>query len=219
MNNVVSFYIWYGLAVALLWLPPAALLSAVGSLAHPRLRPYAATGWLVSLGAAFCACWSIGPAMFAIPSKPDWVLLFHSTLGVFPAGILQAVSGIISGASAGWWLARRLAPSRVASPIWRTALLLLISVVTLFVCYIPPAGFEDWLAGGSGYGEGVPKVFMRFFEAIYLPVFRWNTATAKIPIGVPFTYAPIVFSVTGPLVVVIWIVRRVSRRARERSGA
>lgn len=53
---------------------------------------------------------------------------------------------------------------------------------------------------------------MPFFEAIYLPVFRWNS-TARIPIGVPFRYAPVVLSVTGPLVVVLWIVRRISQKA------
>jgi len=55
----------------------------------------------------------------------------------------------------------------------------------------PAAGFEDWLGGGSGYGEGVPKVFMRFFETIYLPVFHRMFA-AGINLRVPFTYAPVV---------------------------
>ncbi len=205
-----GFEIWYALAVVLLWLPPAALVIATGSLAIARLRSHACEIWLVALAVALCGFWAMFPSLAAAayyPPSPN--LLFHKTIGIFPAGLLQSVCGIITGVWVGFQTARLIGKLQRKSQVLSACLLFVISIPALFFCYIPVAVLEDSLGGGSGFGEGVPETFMWIFTTLYFPSFRWMSAH-EISLHLPGEYGPVALSITGPLVLLRWGIRRFS---------
>jgi len=212
MVRSIEFIAWYGTALGLLWLPPAGLFLAFSSLAHSRLRRDAFTILSVSLGAALCGSWALLPSLMAVAGFEEawsffgWFPFSISRDYAAPEGIIHCGCGLVTGAWVARLVRRLLIRVSQRSNILGSFLRLTLSAMALFFCYIPLAGFEDMLGGGSGYGEGVPAIFMRFFQMCYFPIFLWMRTNHFSLWG--GEYLPNVLFISGITIVLMWCVSR-----------
>jgi hypothetical protein len=216
LSKQIYFLVWYAMAVGILWLPPAALLVTAFSFLKSRLRQRAGTIWWVSLGATTGGFWAMTPSIFAVCYETDWTLLFHGAIGVWPAGIIQSAFGIVTGACAGRLFARAMARATRRSRLGGSLLQVVASAIALFICYIPVAAFEDSLGGGSGYGEGVPGVFMWIVLNFYTPVF-YRMKAANLSLHFLGEYSPVALWISGAVIVLAWSARRIRKTFRPAS--
>jgi hypothetical protein len=101
-------------------------------------------------------------------------------------GFILGVSfGLVTGAWVGWSVAKHI--KHAAAKVRKSFDIVLrvsAAVLMLLASCLPLALFEDSLGGGSGYGEGLPRVASRFFEHQIEPWFnlglRWVSFGAKL---------------------------------------
>jgi hypothetical protein len=98
----------------------------------------------------------------------------YRIVGFRPAVIIGCALGVLTGA----WLGIEIAglSGRIGIKCQ-----LITPVLLIYACFIPLGLFEDLMGGGSGYGDGLPRWFMKLLEIAYRPwmgyVYRLWTAS------------------------------------------
>lgn len=155
----------------LFWFPLVVLTGLLICSRSQRVMQFCVPAYYVSLSTVlFCSAILLAP----LTGGAGLFRLFGWSRGY----ILGAAFGFVTGAWFGWNVAKQVnrASAGLRKP-FGVVLRMIAAVLMLFASYLPLALFEDSLGGGSGYGDGLPRVASKFFEHQIEPwfyyVLRW----------------------------------------------